>query len=567
MQGGLGASPSASSDVNGLLALYALGNSPARNGKPTPIVLSSDNTSSSSSSSDSSSNSSSGSDNDSESSTTSTTSSSTASSSTTPGSLRGARVKGTKPEAASAPVRPASAKPIAHTPPPRQKRARATPTNRQPKKNVQADDGGRIEAEYHKSCEEKLRTRTAFTFREAAYWVLVHSQTTLNTNGIVRVAKEKGWLTTTGATPANTMHAALMSACKKGNSPFITFVSGQFSVLSRIASHACNMLLPLEWRRAGMQFFPKSMLKHIPKEKEWRWLEFRKSTIPGTGLGLFCRKGARFERGTIFCEYYGRKLPADPSNRQLPYGITAYNNPEDTNDLQPFVVDGIDAECNVLCFAAFANDCGPTFSNTNYVSFGEKPGHVFLEATRDIEGGEEIFVAYGLEYWGINRYPDWPSRADWARLPSYAAQAENARTSASPECSLAAQRTKALGPSLTDMDPEATTASGPQWPKLMLHPLRLPRKPEEAEKLFGNVRCGCCPKCAALIPRRAMVLHTTYCGQPERDDDDGPDLPCGRMNVTVTKEGPVFDYNKKSVREPEAATPATHKRRRMNPRQ
>ncbi|HBK88983.1 MAG: SET domain-containing protein [Cyclobacteriaceae bacterium] len=125
-------------------------------------------------------------------------------------------------------------------------------------------------------------------------------------------------------------------------------------------------------------------------------LYIKKSTLPGAGKGLFTKK--HISKGTRIVEYKGQvmtwkevqKLP-DERNGYVFYFTLKY------------VIDAWKHKG----FAHFANDAKGIVrkegvrNNSEYVTEGRR---CYIEAIRDIEPFEEIFVGYGGEYWQAIRY-------------------------------------------------------------------------------------------------------------------------------------------------------------------
>ena len=122
-----------------------------------------------------------------------------------------------------------------------------------------------------------------------------------------------------------------------------------------------------------------------------QYLKVKRSTLPGTGKGLFTT--VAIPKGTIITEYKGK--------------VTTWNDADhnDGKNLYVFYVSRnhvINANGNKEAFAHFANDAkGPTrvkgiVNNSEYIV---KNKRVFVSALKDIPANEEIFIGYGKEYW------------------------------------------------------------------------------------------------------------------------------------------------------------------------
>jgi uncharacterized protein len=119
-------------------------------------------------------------------------------------------------------------------------------------------------------------------------------------------------------------------------------------------------------------------------------LKIKKSTIPGSGKGLFTKKF--IPKGFIITEHTGK--------------ISTWKAIDFTDhNLYLFYVTRnhiIDARDQLDCYARFINDArgykrinGFT-NNSKYVIIDKR---VFVIAIKDISAGSEIFISYGKEYW------------------------------------------------------------------------------------------------------------------------------------------------------------------------
>lgn len=118
-------------------------------------------------------------------------------------------------------------------------------------------------------------------------------------------------------------------------------------------------------------------------------LEVKTSTLPNAGNGLFALK--EFQKYDIITEYIGDKITN--TNADEIYGV-------ELNDLIPYGVSLnsryiIDSAC-VRGIGSLANDSRS--SKINNASLIIEKGHVFLQATKKILIGQEVFVNYGNEY-------------------------------------------------------------------------------------------------------------------------------------------------------------------------
>ena len=121
----------------------------------------------------------------------------------------------------------------------------------------------------------------------------------------------------------------------------------------------------------------------------------KRSTIPGSGKGLFTKKS--IEKGKRIVEYKGK--------------ITTWKKVNETDTFNGYVYyinrnHVIDARNNLKTFGRYANDASGLSkikgirNNSTYAKDGKK---VYIEATRNIEAGEEILVSYSKGYWDVIR--------------------------------------------------------------------------------------------------------------------------------------------------------------------
>ena len=126
-------------------------------------------------------------------------------------------------------------------------------------------------------------------------------------------------------------------------------------------------------------------------EKE---LVVKASTLSGAGKGLFTN--TFIPKGTRIIEYKGTVttwdvVKSDPTNAYIYF-------------VKPNHV--IDARDHPKSLARYINDAKGLVrakERTNNAKFITDGLRVFVEAIRDIEAGEEIFVEYGQQYWDTVR--------------------------------------------------------------------------------------------------------------------------------------------------------------------
>ena len=118
-------------------------------------------------------------------------------------------------------------------------------------------------------------------------------------------------------------------------------------------------------------------------------ISIKPSNIPGSGLGLFTEENIK--QGELIVMITGPR----------------YNEEEalllDVNGYLLDTADGSNESIDVQGPARFANDAfgitriKGTVNNSAFVLYHD--GKMWLEATRNIKAGQEIFVSYGRTYW------------------------------------------------------------------------------------------------------------------------------------------------------------------------
>src|SRR3990170_8419381 len=125
-------------------------------------------------------------------------------------------------------------------------------------------------------------------------------------------------------------------------------------------------------------------------------LAIKRSTIPGSGKGLFTKKF--IPKGTRIIEYKGK--------------ITTWKEVEHNNGSNGYIYyvnknHVIDARSYVKALARYANDARglkKIKGISNNSAYVHEKQRVFIEATKDIPANSEILVAYGKEYWDAIRH-------------------------------------------------------------------------------------------------------------------------------------------------------------------
>lgn len=124
-------------------------------------------------------------------------------------------------------------------------------------------------------------------------------------------------------------------------------------------------------------------------------LVVKRSTIPGSGKGLFTKKA--IPKGTTIVEYKGKVTDWESANH------------DDGNNPYIFYVNRnyvIDALKRLSALARYANDglglqrVKGISNNSTYITSNKR---VFLKSTKDIPAGAEILVDYGRDYWKVIR--------------------------------------------------------------------------------------------------------------------------------------------------------------------
>jgi SET domain-containing protein len=123
-------------------------------------------------------------------------------------------------------------------------------------------------------------------------------------------------------------------------------------------------------------------------------LEVRQTNIPGAGKGLFTSKDIK--RGTRIIEYKGRirtwkEVEHDADNPYIFYVADDH------------VIDASNAHESLGRYINDAKGLNKIKGLNNNAQFVHDGRRVFIEATRDIPAGSEIFVSYGKEYWHVMR--------------------------------------------------------------------------------------------------------------------------------------------------------------------
>ena len=137
-------------------------------------------------------------------------------------------------------------------------------------------------------------------------------------------------------------------------------------------------------------------MKHLKLFEQFgSGLEIRPSNIPNSGNGLFATKF--FEDESIIDEFTGEIITAEESMADH------FNDKSDRGRYLISLSNGKVLDVyHSKCFARVANDA-EGFQKSEWENNSELMeddyGRMYLVATRDIYPGEEVFTAYGEDYW------------------------------------------------------------------------------------------------------------------------------------------------------------------------
>jgi hypothetical protein len=125
-------------------------------------------------------------------------------------------------------------------------------------------------------------------------------------------------------------------------------------------------------------------------------LYVKTSTLPNAGKGLFTKKF--IPKGTRIVEYKGRtrtwkEVQKDEDESPYIYYVT-----------RNFVIDALNDKKALARYANDARGLQRVKDLSNNAEYVEEGTRVFIEATKDIPAGGEIFVGYGPEYWQVIRH-------------------------------------------------------------------------------------------------------------------------------------------------------------------
>ncbi|HUC80898.1 MAG TPA: SET domain-containing protein-lysine N-methyltransferase [Flavisolibacter sp.] len=126
-------------------------------------------------------------------------------------------------------------------------------------------------------------------------------------------------------------------------------------------------------------------------EKE---LEIKDSGIPGAGKGLFTN--VFIPKGTRIVEYKGSVTTWDAVRNDATNAYIYFLKPN-------YVIDARDHPKSLARYVNDAQGLVRSKERWNNAKFTPDGLRVFVEATKDIQPGEEIFVSYGKKYWDTVR--------------------------------------------------------------------------------------------------------------------------------------------------------------------
>ena len=138
------------------------------------------------------------------------------------------------------------------------------------------------------------------------------------------------------------------------------------------------------------EYANSATLKIEAKEKDYLYI--KESLIPGAGNGLFT--AIPIYKDEVISVFKGKILSNKDAHYRAAHGKDGYfiNLPDGT------ILDSM----GVKCFAKYANDASGSvkikYKNNSQITLDED-GNVCIVATRKILASEEIYCAYGTNYW------------------------------------------------------------------------------------------------------------------------------------------------------------------------
>lgn len=142
--------------------------------------------------------------------------------------------------------------------------------------------------------------------------------------------------------------------------------------------------------RAGREKLKSGWNEMALLEKQ---LAVKRSGLPGAGKGLFTKKF--IPKGTKIVEYKGK--------------VSSWKNADHRDGGNGYIYyvkryHVIDALPRKAALARYANDARGLIrlqGVTNNAEYVEEGLSVYIQSTKDIPAGSEIFVGYGKEYWDV----------------------------------------------------------------------------------------------------------------------------------------------------------------------
>ena len=141
-----------------------------------------------------------------------------------------------------------------------------------------------------------------------------------------------------------------------------------------------------------VSLYPRFDPTENERDIEENYLEIRKSSIPGAGYGVFCKKP--IANGTDLGYYRGEIITADEHERRhgkKGYGEYVLILTDMDNKKEQLHIDGKKYHNWVSRINA------PKGTGKKPNVYWDAHGHVF--ASKNIKEGEELFANYGAAYW------------------------------------------------------------------------------------------------------------------------------------------------------------------------
>jgi len=143
------------------------------------------------------------------------------------------------------------------------------------------------------------------------------------------------------------------------------------------------------------------VLSISPEENEMKTLEIKRSLIPGAGDGLFVKPDATIRKGTTICNYWGDLHDWESQQKLADRSYLLFLGHNSTVFKKDIFVD---PRARMIVNARYIND--PINVECLNCEFCRDPESLRARvvATREIEGGEELFVDYGDVYWASSPF-------------------------------------------------------------------------------------------------------------------------------------------------------------------